>query len=83
MLGSLVPTVLRLDGMRVVIYPNDHEPMHVHVIGDGCEALFSIAGPGVVLLENYGFADRTVRRIKADLADHRAQLVDDWRRIHG
>jgi hypothetical protein len=30
---SLVPTVLRFDGFRVVIYPNDHRPAHVHVIG--------------------------------------------------
>ena len=28
-----MPTVLRLGGLRVVIYPNDHSPPHVHVIG--------------------------------------------------
>jgi hypothetical protein len=28
-----MPTVLRVGGLRVVIYPNDHPPAHVHVLG--------------------------------------------------
>lgn len=28
-------TVLRLSGMRFVIFTNDHEPAHVHVFGEG------------------------------------------------
>ncbi|WP_199271807.1 DUF4160 domain-containing protein [Pseudoduganella flava] len=31
--------------MRVVIYPNDHRPAHVHVIGPGCEAVFDLHCP--------------------------------------
>jgi hypothetical protein len=31
-----MPTVHREDGFRVIIYPNDHLPSHVHLIkGDG------------------------------------------------
>ena len=50
-----MPTVLRFDGLRAVVYPNDHRPAHVHVIGRGCEAVFDLnclAGP-VELRENY------------------------------
>jgi hypothetical protein len=28
-------TVLRAEGLRVVIFTNDHEPAHVHVFGGG------------------------------------------------
>jgi hypothetical protein len=28
-------TVLREGGLRVRIYTDDHEPAHVHVVGDG------------------------------------------------
>ncbi len=37
-----MPTVLRFAGLRAVIYTNDHRPAHVHVIGDGCEAVFEM-----------------------------------------
>lgn len=41
-----MPTVARLGGLRVVIYPNDHRPAHVHVIGAGNEAIFVLNCPG-------------------------------------
>jgi len=50
-----MPTILRFGGLRVVIYPNDHAPGHVHVIGADCEAVFELhcpAGP-VTLRESY------------------------------
>ena len=40
-----MPTVLRFDGLRVVIYPDDHRPAHVHVIGAGGEAVFILNCP--------------------------------------
>lgn len=80
-----MPTVLRLDGLRVVIYPNDHRPAHVHVIGGGREALFNLncpAGPAQ-LRENYGFARREIRPIQSDLTHHLTQLCLAWEDIHG
>lgn len=40
-----MPTVLRLGALRVVIYPNDHRPAHVHVLGAGGEAVFVLNCP--------------------------------------
>lgn len=80
-----VPTVMIIDGLRVVIYPNDHEPAHVHVIGDGNEARFALDGAGgaVELIENYGFRSRTITTIKAALGARREELVRRWKEIHG
>ncbi|WP_182915673.1 DUF4160 domain-containing protein [Massilia cavernae] len=53
-----MPTISRFFGLRVVIYPSDHLPAHVHVIGDGGEAVFDLhcpAGPPE-LRETYGFS---------------------------
>ena len=36
-------TVLRVHGLRVVIFVNDHLPAHVHVFGDG-EAKIDLCG---------------------------------------
>ena len=38
-------TVLRAEGLRVVIFVNDHQPAHVHVFGDG-EAKINLTGAG-------------------------------------
>lgn len=80
-----VPTVLRFDGLRVVIYLNDHRPEHVHVIGGGGEAVFLLRCPGgpTEIRENYGFSRREVAKIEAELAGHIASLCAEWGRIHG
>lgn len=74
-----------IDGLRVVIYPNDHEPAHVHVMGDGNEARFALqsARGAVELIENYGFRTRQIVRIRAALTDRQGALLERWREIHG
>ena len=37
-----MPTILRTGSLRVVVYPNDHRPAHVHVMGDSDEAVFEL-----------------------------------------
>jgi Domain of unknown function (DUF4160) len=80
-----MPTVLRLDGLRVTIYPNDHRPAHVHVIGAGCEAVFDLHCPDgpPELRENYRFSRQEATRIAAILAGRLAALCQAWERIHG
>jgi Domain of unknown function (DUF4160) len=78
-------TVDKLDGLRVVIYPNDHRPAHVHVIGRGCEAVFNLRCPNgpPELRENFGFSAIELRRIAAALAKRLAHLCAAWSNIHG
>jgi Domain of unknown function (DUF4160) len=80
-----MPTVLRFEGLRVVIYPNDHRPAHVHVIGRGYEAMFNLncpTGPADVR-ENYGFPRPEVRHIERMLRKRLAALCAAWEVIHG
>jgi len=80
-----MPTVLRLGSSRVVIYPNDHGPAHVHVIRQGNGAIFNLncpAGP-LSLRVNFGFRDRELRDIQVELLDHIAELCMAWEEIHG
>ena len=50
-------TILTIRGLRVVKYPNDHRPKHVHVIGRKSEATFVMGRPQTApkLRDNYGF----------------------------
>jgi hypothetical protein len=80
-----MPTVHRLDGLRVVIYPNDHRPAHVHVRGADGEAVFFLNCPGgpPELRESYGFSLREVNRIARALESALTRLCTEWRSIHG
>jgi hypothetical protein len=80
-----MPTVFKFDGLRVVIYPNDHRPGHVHVIGRGREAVFILncqRGP-VELRENYRFSGRELARIEEELRENLDTLCKVWEEIHG
>ena len=80
-----MPTVSRLDGLRVVIYPNDHRPAHVHVKGPDGEAVFILNCPDgpPELRENYGFKWNTVSTIASEISAILATLCQAWREIHG
>ncbi len=80
-----MPTVLRLDGLRVVVYPNDHRPPHVHVIGPSGEAVFVLNCPEgpASLRESFGFAARVLRSVAAALNEALPTLCRAWETIHG
>jgi len=80
-----MPTALRLDGLRVTIYPDDHRPAHVHVTGGGGEAVFLLNCPEgpPELRESYGFSTKDVGRIQRNLAPHVSELCKKWVEIHG
>ena len=85
MVPQLMPVVFRIDGLRVVIWPNDHRPAHVHVIGAGGEAIFHLNCPDgpPELRESFGFKLSDINRIEAALAKVVPPLCEEWRRIHG
>ncbi len=80
-----MPTILRFGGLRVVVYPNDHRPEHVHVIGNDAEAVFLLGCPrGAILLrENYNFGRAEIAWIRRVLKQHQQRLCREWARIHG
>jgi hypothetical protein len=75
-------TVLRAAGLRVAIYPNDHEPAHVHVIGDG-DAKIDLTGPdGPRFVWINRMSRGEAKRAFALVRDNRALLLTRWREIH-
>lgn len=80
-----MPTVLRIFGLRVVVYPNDHRPAHVHVLGGGCEAVFNLHCPNgpPELRENMAFTRRELERVTQALSGDVVALCAQWRQVHG
>jgi hypothetical protein len=80
-----MPTIFRHSGLRVVIWPNDHRPAHVHVIGTDREAIFNLncpAGP-LDLRESFGFRLGEINDLGDALLHILGLACAEWRRIHG
>lgn len=76
-------SVLRAEGLRVVIFANDHHPAHVHVFGNG-EAKIDLCGddgPELVWAQDMSRAE--LRRALRIVSDQRMQLLARWKEIHG
>ena len=80
-----MPTVLRLGGLRVAIYPNDHRPAHVHVLGPARDAIFILNCPDGPprLRGSFGFAVQALNQLEAGLKRAPEDLCERWSRMHG
>ena len=77
-------TVHREGGYRVVIYKDDHEPAHVHVIKDG-EVIVNLgtATGGPELRQAFGGTAADVRKAVRIVIEQRDYLLGKWDEIHG
>jgi Domain of unknown function (DUF4160) len=77
-----MPTVLRFRNYDVRIYPHDHPPAHVHMVGPGWVVVLDLAA--MTIREIDGNATlREARRAVREMIVHREFLLTEWSRIHG
>jgi hypothetical protein len=75
-------TILREAGFRFLIFTDDHEPAHVHVIGDG-SAKIDISGPAPRLVQADGMKAGDLRKAMRIVADRYDDFLARWRSMHG
>jgi hypothetical protein len=73
-------TILRQHGFRFVIYINDHEPAHVHVLGNG-EAKIEI-GENAEIIWSQHFKIGELRKAKNVVKLNHAEFLKRWNEIH-
>jgi Domain of unknown function (DUF4160) len=80
-----MPTIIKQDGFRIVIYPNDHTPAHVHVLkGDG-EVRIELGSEKILpsLMSVRGkISDREVVRALSLVTEYQIELLAKWDEIH-
>lgn len=81
---------IRFDGVRFVVYANDHEPRHVHGFYAEIEAIVDLRVDGTVALaarrdavrpRDAGKAD--IRHVLLTAAKHFEELAALWEKLHG
>lgn len=81
-----MPTVYREDGFRVIIYPNDHLPSHVHLIKADSQVIIQLGSENEPpsLSQIYGkISDKDVVKALKIVKINQLKLLEAWRDIHG
>ena len=73
----------RAHGFRFVIYTLDHEPAHVHITGAGQAKINLLGSGGLEVISSVGIKRADLRRLVAEVIDHRDEFLREWERIHG
>lgn len=81
-----MPTVHREDGFRVVIYPNDHLPRHVHVFKADGEVIIQLGSEteSAFIDQVYGgISNREIVKAFEIVQLNQVKLLSAWKSIHG
>lgn len=77
-----MPTVLLIFGMRFFFYPNDHEPIHVHVEYQGGYAKIQVY-PEILVLENSGLKKQIIKRAIDTVRLYQDDFIAAWENTFG
>jgi Domain of unknown function (DUF4160) len=78
-------TILRDQGFRIVIYPNDHLPSHVHVFKGSGEVRIDLGDEGSdpsLMTITGQISDKDVVKALYLVKENQAKLLAKWREIH-
>ncbi len=75
-----MPVILLTKNLKLYIYPKDHDPPHVHVVGPDCEARFYILS--LKCYQSYGFSKKDLKRLCKFLEENIDLLVQAWEEYH-
>ncbi len=72
-----MPTIAQVDGTRIMMFPFDHDPPHIHAFGADFRAKLAISDARV--LETRGtIAPAVMRRVRQWVLRHRGRLTQLW-----
>lgn len=75
-----MPTVLLIFGIRFFFYPNDHEPIHVHVEYQGKYAKIQLV-PDIELVENRGLKTPTIKKALETVEFYKEDIIAEWHKV--
>ena len=78
-----MPELFRMYGFLFMFFSHEHEPMHVHVIGNEGEAKFSWKGDRFVLEKSRNIKRNDLRRIKDVISSNSDIIVKRWKELFG
>ena len=73
--------IFRFKSLKFKIWPNDHAPPHVHVIGPDSHTKVNIESLEIV--SSYGFSANDLRIIQQQIFKRKIKILEKWEHYHG
>lgn len=73
-----MPEIFRFYGFSFFFYSKEHEPMHVHVEGNGGCAKFDLMDDNFVLVERVNIKTNDMKRIKEVIEENKDIIINRW-----
>lgn len=80
-----MPTIIKQDGFRILIYLNDHTPAHVHVLKADGEVRVDLGTEKIALslMSVRGkISDKEVMKALSLVTEYQIELLAKWEEIH-
>ena len=72
-----MPTVFIFFGFRFMFYSNDHDPIHVHIVKDDCEAKYNVTP--IEQIYNHGFKKQQIAIIESIIEENEEVITERWK----
>lgn len=76
-----MPTIIKQDGFRIIIWTNDHLPAHVHVFKNDAEIKIELVEPRVFSVEGK-IGNKDLAKALSLVVEHQVELLEKWKEIH-
>lgn len=73
-----MPEIFRFFGFSFFFYSREHEPIHVHVEGNGGLAIFDWNGTDFVMREKHNIKTSDLKRITTVIEDNKDIIINYW-----
>lgn len=74
-----MPEIFRFFGFSFFFYSREHEPIHVHVEGNGGYAVYDWDGDSFVLRERQNIKANDQKKIEAVIGENKDIIIKRWK----
>lgn len=78
-----MPEIFRFYGFSFFFYSREHEPLHVHVDGNGGSAKYDLVDGDFQLKEAYNIKNNDLKRIKDVIDENKDIIINRWNDYFG
>ncbi|MEL6490085.1 MAG: DUF4160 domain-containing protein [Cyanobacteria bacterium J06634_6] len=77
-----MPTVFNEDGYRGMVFPNDHQPVHVHVYKNEASVKIDVKTLKVIGVEGRRPKPKEIKKAIKLTAKHKGKIEKKWQELH-